>query len=391
MSDASAAYAEAQRLIAEAKAKGATRLDLDREETHALTHLPPEIAGFTALDALHLNNTRITDLSPIAGLTALTGLFLRDTQITDLSPVAGLTALKGLDLSNAQIADLSFVAGLTALTELYLRNTQITDLSPIAELTALKRLSLSGSRVSDPRPLLRLSKLATLPSNNGLTFKGTPFAALPEFAEIARDPEPASRAQRLFDALKDWVPSSQNPYDPPDLPSDIRAPKLLPAIDRLTTAQVTQVLAASYPDLLTRTGHLVYLVQQEQAVHALMPTPNSDGALAEHRKKAMFLQTMLAGLISLAEELPESAASAVLPDPSTLKNRLQSLAKTLDQSIAYLDTHEGTYGSLWKIGLVSGCAGLLGVFGVPFVSGAAVAGGAIYVQNLSVKLFAAKK
>ena len=162
MTEASDAYAEAQRLIAAAKASGATRLDLNSAEFHALTHLPPEIAGLTTITSLDLNNTQIADLSPIAGLTGLSSLLLSNTQIADLSPIAGLTALDVLVLSNTRIADLSPIAGLTALKLLFLRATQITDLSDIAGLTALTDLSLSDTRITDLSPIAGLTAITTL-------------------------------------------------------------------------------------------------------------------------------------------------------------------------------------------------------------------------------------
>jgi hypothetical protein len=447
MTEASdAAYAEAQRLIAAAKASSATRLDLSTEKTRALTALPPEIAQLISLTTLDLSGTDITDISPLTSLTALTTLELHgilitdlspcshltglttllmggssvmdlsplsnltsltelevwDTHVADLSPLGNLTALTSLMLSGTRISDLSALAHLTALRSLYLTDTSITDLSPLIRLTALTTLYVSGTKVTDLSPLRHLtgllwpSQIASGDPDPGLYFSRTPACDDPRVAAIAEIEDDALRARTLFDHLQNLrrfeysAPAGASELLPPS-PSHMRAPTLLTAINGLTTAQLTQVLADSYPDLQARTAHLVDLIQQEQAVHALIPTPNSDDALAEHRKKAMFLQTLLAGLISLAAELPENAASQALPDPTTLKKRLQSLAKTLDQSIAYLDSHEGTYGSLRKLGLVSGCAGLLGLWDVPFVTSAAVAGGAIYVQNLSVKLLAAKK
>lgn len=240
------AYAEAQRLIAVAKASGDTFLRFDTQKTRALTHLPPEIAGLTALSTLDLDNTQIADLKPIAGLTALTELSLSKTQITDLSPIAGLTTLKLLDLESTEIIDLRPIAGLTALTELYLERSIVSDLSPIAGLTALTMLSLESTPVTDVAPIAGLTRLEGLDldksgvldlrplsvlrgvmdspiryrsvreyadgipvfvQNTGLSFWNSAAALADErIADIARILNPALRAQTLFDYLKDWVP-----------------------------------------------------------------------------------------------------------------------------------------------------------------------------------------
>lgn len=93
MNDADRAYAAAERRIAEAKAEGATRLDLDREETRALQTLPPGIAELTGLETLDLDNTQITDLRPLSGLTGLEELWLDGAVAVDLRPLRPLNRL----------------------------------------------------------------------------------------------------------------------------------------------------------------------------------------------------------------------------------------------------------------------------------------------------------
>jgi len=166
MTDADKAYKAAQRLIAMAKEKGATRLNFDTAETHALPRMPPEIANLSALRLLDMSDTRITDLQP---LTALTGL-----------------------------------------TTLYLHKTPITDLQPLTALTGLTRLSLTNTRIRDLRPLRNLRGLVENPGQGGLRFTDTPATRTdPRIAEIAEIDVPATRARELFGYLETWVPPAR--------------------------------------------------------------------------------------------------------------------------------------------------------------------------------------
>ena len=176
MSDADDAYKVAQRLIAEAKESGSAFLNLDVEETRALTTLPPEISDLKWIEELDLDNTQVTDLSSIAGLLGL--------------------------------------------TEIYLDSVPVTDLSPLVSLTGLTKLWLDNSQVADLRPLLPLIKLAEEPEYSGITYHNTPAAKLdPKLAELSKIEDPQIRATKTFAYLRevgdDWPPipetSSQIP------------------------------------------------------------------------------------------------------------------------------------------------------------------------------------
>lgn len=97
MTDAEKAYQIAEPRIARAQAEGLAYLCLaetpepddpvkwDKEE--ALKHLatiPPSISSLTELKRLDLDNTQVTDLSPLAGMVAMQTLNLTSTQV-DLS------------------------------------------------------------------------------------------------------------------------------------------------------------------------------------------------------------------------------------------------------------------------------------------------------------------
>ena len=83
MDAAEEAYEAARAEIARVKAEGGDILYFDGEEYHALTQIPPAIADLTGLQSLWLNNTQITDITPLGGLTGLQNLRLDNTQITD--------------------------------------------------------------------------------------------------------------------------------------------------------------------------------------------------------------------------------------------------------------------------------------------------------------------
>ncbi|MEM1299066.1 MAG: leucine-rich repeat domain-containing protein [Pseudomonadota bacterium] len=232
------AYELAQERIADAKARGAKLLVLDRlirdnvyngetqkgdSRFNHLTALPPEIAELGVLERLDLHGTQITDLSSLAGLSALQTIFLSSTEVTDLSPLARLSALQYLDLDNSQISDLSPLAGLSALQSLFLSDTQFSDLSPLAGLSALQTLLLDHTQVSDLSPLAGLSALQTLHLDNARVSDLSPLAGLsaleaiyfqgipaceaePDLKEISEIEDMPERTERLTAWLRERYP-----------------------------------------------------------------------------------------------------------------------------------------------------------------------------------------
>ncbi len=74
---------------------------------------------------------------------------LDNTRVSDLSPLAEFKFLYSLRLENSPVRDLSPVAELKNLRLLYLKNTQVSDLSPLTELKNLQWISLENTQVSD--------------------------------------------------------------------------------------------------------------------------------------------------------------------------------------------------------------------------------------------------
>ncbi len=162
MSDADKAYAAALKEIERVKASGETEISFDNKPYHALQKIPPEITDLKNLKTLDINQTQVSDLSPLTGMTALQTLLLNRTQVSDLSPLTGMTALQALILDQTQVSDLSPLTGMTALQVLTLNQTQVSDLSPLTGMTALHRLYLNQTQVRDLSPLTGMTALQTL-------------------------------------------------------------------------------------------------------------------------------------------------------------------------------------------------------------------------------------
>ena len=110
-----------------------------------------ELARWENLQSLNLEETGVTDISPLAKLR-LVSLNLKKTPVGSLEPIRGMTSLEGLYLSRVE-CDLSPVASLPNLTHLDLSFTTIPDLSLVAGLSKLVKLDLWGCTVTDLGPL----------------------------------------------------------------------------------------------------------------------------------------------------------------------------------------------------------------------------------------------
>jgi len=146
---------------------GLTTLNLDGTQVRDLSPL----AGLSGLIVLSLDGTQVSDLSPLAGLSGLTVLSLDYMQVSDLSPLAGLRGLTVLSLWSTPVGDLSPLAGLSGLTELYLGHAPVSDLSPLARLSGLTELNLERTQVSDLSPIAGLSRLRKIVLSGGIVVK----------------------------------------------------------------------------------------------------------------------------------------------------------------------------------------------------------------------------
>ncbi len=111
------------------------------------------------LRKLVVNNSEISDLSPVAGLTQLLSLGFERNKVSDLSPVAGLENLEVLGFNFNLVSDLSPVAGLKNLSYLAFAHNQASDLPSLAGLENLRNLHISDNNISDLSPLSGLPNL----------------------------------------------------------------------------------------------------------------------------------------------------------------------------------------------------------------------------------------
>ena len=124
-------------------AKNLNHLELDNSKISDLSPL----RGLTNLQFLEVHG-ELSDLSPLAESVNLRGLEIGGSNVSDLSPIARLVNLRSLDIGNTKVSDVSVFAGLTNLQELNIENTNIPDLSPLTGLSNLKRMHFSGTNQS---------------------------------------------------------------------------------------------------------------------------------------------------------------------------------------------------------------------------------------------------
>lgn len=297
--------------------------------------------------------------------------------------------VRALDLSTARCRQLNqlppSITELTELVSLDLSGSNVSDIRPLSTLKNLNTLDLYNLPVSDLRPLLKLTRLAKEPSVFGITIENTlAYKQDPNIARTELIREPDLRAKALFDYLKDWEP----PTPPNPTEQDVTPTPATPETNAITIPQLRAQFQANRPEFSSRLEHLMALVQQEQAVHNLIPIPNEEAAKAEYDAKSGFLSVVGAELIALRDELPQDFARQLSEDEAKgLKTRLVKLAELTDTCIKHLDKDHGTYGGLYKIGLITAVAGLLSVIpGLNMIASTALAGGVLGVQTVRLHI-----
>ncbi|NEQ54350.1 MAG: NACHT domain-containing protein, partial [Leptolyngbya sp. SIO3F4] len=156
------------------------RLDLDQTQVSDISPL----TALTQLNELYLDQTQVSDISPLTALTQLNELYLSQTQVSDISPLTVLTQLNRLDLSQTQVSDISPLTVLTQLNRLYLDQTQVSDISPLTALTQLNVLYLFQTQVSDISPLTALTQLNRLYLSQTQVSDISPLTALTQLNEL---------------------------------------------------------------------------------------------------------------------------------------------------------------------------------------------------------------
>ena len=161
----------------------------------------------------------------------------------------------------------------------------------------------------------------------------------------------------------------------------------------LSLAQTKKIaLEAEFPEVRDRANHLISVLQGEIAAHSITAIPNDPERYLWYREKTDFLAEMLAGLRSLVGALPSNDQLETDPvNDQRLLEQLFRLRDALDATIKSLDADTGTYGAVYKVGLIASIAGLLALFpAVTFAQGALVAAGPIGAQTIRLIIDARK-
>lgn len=97
---------------------------------------------------------------------------------------------------------------------------------------------------------------------------------------------------------------------------------------------------------------------------------------------------MEAGRVPIHEDMPDMPDREISDaDAAGLKAQLVELAQLADRCRAYLDQDRGTYGGLWKIGLITEVGGVISLIpGVNFVAGAAISGATFGARTVRLEV-----
>jgi Leucine-rich repeat (LRR) protein len=111
-------------------------------------------------------NRSIDNLKALIKLPHLRSLKINDTKITDVTPLKKLRHLKEIDLSKNPISDLTPLQNLHELTFIYLNNTPIENLEWLAKLKQVKVLDISSTSIKNIKELSEVSHLEKLIAYN---------------------------------------------------------------------------------------------------------------------------------------------------------------------------------------------------------------------------------
>ena len=174
-------------------------LDLGGNEISDITFL----AALKHLRSLWIGDNQISDINPLMRLTSLRTLSLRDNRISDINPLAGLKHLDYVDLHNNQISDIIPLTKLTNLERLYLQDNQINDIKPLAGLKRLQELKLHKNKISDITPLAELTFLHyKLNLRNNQISDVSPLADLVNLKELRLEGNPIKDREPLLALLR---------------------------------------------------------------------------------------------------------------------------------------------------------------------------------------------
>lgn len=153
------------------------------------------------LNSLIIDDTGVTDLSPLNDKTSLHNLSCNNCAIsttfnnttpaymyslemsgcglTDISFINSFSNVYELDLSNNMISDLTVFDYCNSINQLNLSHNDISDISPLSHFTEITELDLSYNSISDPTPISYFYSLEKLNlSNNDFKQQDIEFISL---------------------------------------------------------------------------------------------------------------------------------------------------------------------------------------------------------------------
>ncbi len=125
-------------------------------------------------------NRLVNNLKPIEKLRHLRTLKVNDTKITDVTPLRDLSYLKEVDLSRNPITELSALRYHKHLEFIYLNNTPIDNLDWLLGLGQIKILDISGTEIKQLKELNNVIHLEKLIAYNTKINNIKPLEGLPD-------------------------------------------------------------------------------------------------------------------------------------------------------------------------------------------------------------------
>lgn len=139
------------------------------------------------LKTCYLDNTNVSDLTPIAGLKNLTRLSVSGTKVADVSMLKDLTQLTLLSISGTKVTDIKVLAALENLERLDISETDITDISAIGNLKNLKWLNMNDTKVTSITALETATSLRYLLAKNTQISDITPLGKIDHLHNVFLD------------------------------------------------------------------------------------------------------------------------------------------------------------------------------------------------------------
>ncbi|UCR89858.1 leucine-rich repeat domain-containing protein [Mycetocola spongiae] len=108
------------------------------------------IASLSTLDcAVPANSDQVRSLEGMQAMTSLQYVHLQNQRVSDLTPLADLPALRNVWLDGNKLTDISPLARLKSLQILAIQDNEVSDISALGELPDLRWLDASENHIGD--------------------------------------------------------------------------------------------------------------------------------------------------------------------------------------------------------------------------------------------------